>query len=669
MSTMHTTNLSKRRLLALLPCLLGGAVLAGTAPAGQPQAAAAGQASAPISTGHGHHHSSLPAAYRVINLGPGEIAAIPRINDRDQVSFSFLPFPTRALFYDGSGIQDLGSLGGADARSRNLNNLGQVVGFSNLQPGDDPNFHGFVWRRTTGIVDIGALSGNQSFAVDINDLGEVTGSATLSAGNQRAIRWTPAFGLHDLGLLPGAPESGSSTGTAIGESGLIVGTSTAADGNDHATVWRRKAGPLDLGTLGGETSSASAVNASDQVVGGAAVAGGLLHAFLWEPHKGMRDLGTGTGQQSIASAISDRGQVIGGIAFAAGGEHGFSWTRSGGLVDLGTLGRETSTTWDVNDKGQVVGGSPVPFGPFHAYVWTASDGMVDLNARLRHAPAGLVLDNAFAISANGAIVATSNAGLVLLKPDCGCPGTPAVGRHSVGPIVADPMVAVGARFDATVSFASADPSARHNVSWSWGDGSGEQAGHASQKQGTGSATSSHSYAAPGIYTARATVTDLKGERVSVTRQIVVYDKAGGVLRGGGSFLSPRGADRSMPHRAGPASFRFVAAAPPPSGSKASAASAQLQFEVGSTNFRSTQLKAVALQGTQARFEGSGTINGTGDYRFTLVTSAGANGKARFGMKLWHSDPLTRAAVADYDNLQAGMSDAGAAVQGNIVHQL
>ena len=70
-----------------------------------------------------------------------------------------------------------------------------------------------------------------------------------------------------------------------------------------------------------------------------------------------------------------------------------------------------------------------------------------------------------------------------------------------------------------------------------------------------------------------------------------------------------------------------------------------------------------------RFEGSGTLNGTGDYRFALATAAGGAGQpGRVALKIWHLDPVTRAEVVDYDNLAAGPGNTGPAVQGSIVHQ-
>ena len=236
----------------------------------------------------------------------------------------------------------------------------------------------------------------------------------------------------------------------------------------------------------------------------------------------------------------------------------------------------------------------------------------------------------------------------------------------VGPIASADMVEVGMPFDGKVSFAGSDTSARHHVSWSWGDGSGAQASQVSESKGSGTALGSHTYAVPGIYTISATVTDLGGNSTTVTRKIIAYDKNVGVIRGSGSFLSPQGTRPALRPGAGPATFSFIAATS--SGSEVAAAKAELQFGIGTSTFHSKSLKMVALQGDRAQFEGRATMNGDGDYRFTLTATAGDNQAARFGLKIWHVDPVTRAEVVDYDNLHAGPGNAGSVVSGTIVRR-
>jgi len=631
--------------------MLGGAV-----DAQQPRTATA---SVPA-----HYPGALPAAYRVISLGAGNIVTFPSINDRGQVAYTLNngSGSPHAFFYDGAAIRDLGTLGGSESYAFAVNNAGQVAGASYLS--DAPVVqHAFLWSTTSGMLDLGTLSGNSSLAVGINDRGEVTGNATGSNSRPHAFRWSAATGIEDLGLFPGAPAFAFTNATAITDSGLIAGWGTSANGDGHAFEWTRKTGIVDLGTFGGNFSYAEDANAAGQVVGYATVPGNFYHAFIWDRRRGLADLGTAGGQESFSLAINGKGQVVGAINYPTS-QRAFSWTRAGGLVTLGTLGGEGSRAVDVNDKGQVVGSSNIVPGDLHAFAWTAREGMVDLNRRLCTAPAGLVLDSAVAISDNGAIVATSNAGLVLLKPDCGCPGT-----HAVGPIGVPDKVAVGVPFDSTVSFAGADTAAKHNVIWSWGDDSGEQAGFVHESKGAGRAIGSYTYKTPGLYTITARVTDLAGKSATVTRNVVAYEEAGATARGSGSFLSRYGAGGTARSAGGVARFDFIAPSMVGTGAKAAAAKGELQFSVGTLNFRSRTLAPLTVQGGRGQFEGSGTLNGAGDYRFELATTAGGTGQpSRFALKIWHFDPVTRAKVVDYDNLAAGPGNTGPAVQGNIVHQ-
>jgi probable HAF family extracellular repeat protein len=95
---------------------------------------------------------------------------------------------------------------------------------------------------------------------------------------------------------------------AINDVGQVAGTL-----NGRAVRWTPAQGILDLGTLGGTLSRAYAINASGQVAGASTTATGATHAFLWTPGQGMQDLGTlGGGPSSTARGINDQGQVVGG---------------------------------------------------------------------------------------------------------------------------------------------------------------------------------------------------------------------------------------------------------------------------------------------------------------------------------------------------------------------
>lgn len=567
MSSTNATNLAKRRLLRLLPCILGGALLAGAVRAQPPETSSAvAQAKKP----------SPPTTYRVINLGPGELPSIPAINAIGQVAYT-LRFENnifRAWFYDGSTAQDIGTLGGPSAGAVGVNNAGQVTGSSTLA--NSPFGHAFVWTRNNGMIDLGTLGGTSSSAVAINQQGQVAGTSLAPDGTSHALRWSASCGMEDVGLFaPGI--SRFTNATAIGDTGLVTGWGDTANGDGHAFAWTRETGIIDLGTLGGAASFAVAADAQGRVAGYATVPGNLWHAFVWNRSGGMMDLGTAGGSESFALAMAANGHVVG-VFNIAENQRGFSWTQASGMVDLGTLGGDGSRGFAVNNKGQVVGGATTRRNISHAFVWTAREGMVDLNKRLRHAPAGLVVDFAVAISDNGSIVATSNAGIVLLKPDGSGPG-----MHTVGPIAAAGVVEVGTPLDTSVSFAGPDTTAKHFVTWSFGDGSGDRAGNAHAQNGAGSATGRHTFTMPGIYTMTAKVTDLAGKSATVSRKIVVHDRIGGDVGGNGWFMSPQGAHRKEPGKTGKAAFSFDS--PSVAGAKVSSTKAELQFQVGTLGFR------------------------------------------------------------------------------------
>jgi probable HAF family extracellular repeat protein len=126
------------------------------------------------------------------------------INDRGQVAggsgecVAFNPIfltnlqPLHALLWENGKATDLGSLGGTGHGNgivaENLNNYGQVIGFSDLQ--GDTDFHAFRWTRETGMQDLGTVPGDvSSVAVGINDSGQIVGSSINASFSPRAFLW------------------------------------------------------------------------------------------------------------------------------------------------------------------------------------------------------------------------------------------------------------------------------------------------------------------------------------------------------------------------------------------------------------------------------------------------------------------------------------------------
>lgn len=113
----------------------------------------------------------------------------------------------------------------SDAMPNGLNDLGQIVGFSNGSP--------FIWEGSTVTVLPLIGSGAEGSAEAINDWGQIVGSETTSSGTTEALLWqgsgTAAVNLNTLVARsdPLRPYVTLAEGTLINNLGQIVAT-----GND-----------------------------------------------------------------------------------------------------------------------------------------------------------------------------------------------------------------------------------------------------------------------------------------------------------------------------------------------------------------------------------------------------------------------------------------------------
>ena len=303
---------------------------------------------------------------------------------------------TRAAFWRGIHIHDLGTLGGNESFANGVNSRGQVAGVaSNAIPdpycyfGWGAQCHAFLWQN--GVMrDLGTLGGTNSAGVFVNEAGEVAGWSDTSsmpdpitgAPPNHAFLWKDGK-MRDLGTIGGTQITDL---TALNERGEVAGEMTLADEQQtHAFLWDGKK-LIDLGTFGGDHSGANGLNNAGEVTGykhyamscPEAGAGPIVHAYLWR-NGVTTDLGTVTGINpldggSTGWSINSKTQIVG-IAASCDGSivDAFLWDNGGPMIDLNTLIPAESAMhlfWatNINNRGEIAGLGSLPNGDTHAFL-------------------------------------------------------------------------------------------------------------------------------------------------------------------------------------------------------------------------------------------------------------------------------------------------------------
>jgi len=568
---------------------------------------------------------------------------------------------TLYLWSQASGLVTVGTADGQFIVPTWLNDSGEVAGYFRLASPSNLN-HAFVARPGFGVTDIGTLGGAEAEARAINNNGSVAGWTHGTASNaRRPFVWTTAAMVD--------PDLSSSYGeaTGINGAGSAVGFSSALYGYSRAKIWPAAGGVVDLGAPGGSQSVGRAINELGEVAGDIIYAiGGQPKAFRYSGGS-MADLGTLGGAMSRGQRINDNGMVVGYSTDAGGLNRPFAWTPGMGMVDIGLPGSPAYHT-GLNNQDLAVGYVQGASG-YQPYIWSAARGAVDLNTLIPCRPTGWRANSAHGISDDGAILVLSTAGPALLTPGSACGNAPVL-----GPIVASDPVGVNASLQASASFTDGDTADTHAGTWDWGDG-GSSGALVTQGTGGGTVTGSHSYASAGIYEIKLTVTDSGGKSTQAVRDVVVYDPSAGFVTGGGWFISPPGAYKTDAELSGFANFGFVSRYL--KGASAPTGKTEFNFQTANLNFHSDSYEWLVVAGARAQYKGTGTINGTGNFRFLLTAvdgdRLGGTSPDRFRIKIWYYDSAQQNDVTVYDNQMqtslAGGNDEGSEVSGGsiVVH--
>ncbi len=305
--------------------------------------------------------------------------------------------PQHAFLWYGAGpFMDLGTLGGLNSAADGPNLYGEAPIGSEISRADPDNedfcgyrthlqCRGAVWRHGK-LTPLRSLPGGRNAnAFGINNLGQLVGwsengvrdsTCGQATPNQvfqfEAVRWEPNGRIHELPPLDGDTVAFgfgiNDRGQAVGSSGTC-GTQGLPPANVtglHAVLSEKDGTPVYLGTLGDASNTASnvasSINDRGQVVGTSEFTDGTVHSFFWTKGTGMRDIGTlPEAFATIAGCcrtVNNRGEIVG-FSIDANGSTAFLW-KAGQIVDLNTLIPADSPLHlvnadSINDAGEITG--------------------------------------------------------------------------------------------------------------------------------------------------------------------------------------------------------------------------------------------------------------------------------------------------------------------------
>jgi len=316
----------------------------------------------------------------------------------------------------GGDIQMLAPLGGSDSVARDINDLGQVVGYSTLA--GDTAIEATIWNSGTA-SGLGLATGaDHSYANAINNNGQVAGYSEFGATpgdifNSRSATFWGGSGAVDIGASMSFIHS---IAYDINDAG-VVALEGGRPGDTGGYAWNEMFGGMAAGADPlYDLSGNYGINNNNDMVGYAAAGFDGTQAIHTTFNGGGWNLGLEIGPQAVidnarANAISDNGLIVGDAG--DGGEHFleaaiFTLDRSDPVEWLGKLdGFDASTANNVNESGLIVGSSTIflPTGgqETRAVAW-ANNQIFDLNDLIGDNSDWSLLVDATGVNESGDIV-------------------------------------------------------------------------------------------------------------------------------------------------------------------------------------------------------------------------------------------------------------------------
>lgn len=244
----------------------------------------------------------------------------------------------------------------------------------------------------------------------------------------------------------------------------------------------------------------------------------------------------------------------------------------------------------------------------------------------------------------------------------------------VGALTA-PLSPVAVNTTVTASGSFTDPGVRdtHTAQFDWNvttPGTKTSAAAVTGSNGSGSFSGTTTYAAAGVYTVQATVTDnAAGAGASPLFQyVVVYDPSSGSVTGNGSYNSNVGdctLNAACEAASGRTRFGFISKYV--AGKSTPTGNTQFHFQAGGLKFKSTSYNALIVSGTQrAQYWGYGTVNDDGKvYSFRLTAEDNGDTGDRIRVEIWEAGNWESGQIVNgkpvYDN------KAATAIQQGSIH--